>query len=97
MSLVVFLRGVNVGGHRALRPSQLAAQLKHLECVNIGAAGTFVIRKPVPLKQLRAELGRRLPFVTTIAICHGENIARLVADHPPGRRADSSSESIERT
>ena len=86
MSLVVFLRGVNVGGHRTFRPSQLAAQLKHLDCVNIGAAGTFVIRKPVPLKQLRAELARLLPFETAIAICHGKNVTELVANPPFGER-----------
>ena len=78
MALVVFLRGVNVGGHRTFRPAQLAAQLKHLDCVNIGAAGTFVIRKRVPLQQLRAELARRLPFETAVMICHGEGIARLM-------------------
>ena len=84
MALVVFLRGVNVGGHRAFRPSQLAADLEHLGCVNIGAAGTFVIRRPVPLKHLRRQLEKRLPFVTTITICHGENITRLVANQPDG-------------
>ena len=79
MALVVFLRGVNVGGHRTFRPAQLAAQLKHLDCVNIGAAGTFVIRKRVPLQKLRAELARRLPFETAVMICHGDSIARLMA------------------
>ena len=47
MALVVLLRGVNVGGHRTFRPTTLAEQLKHLDAVNIGAAGTFVIRRPV--------------------------------------------------
>jgi hypothetical protein len=47
MALVVFLRGVNVGGHRTFRPSILAQQLKRYDVVNVGAAGTFVIRKPV--------------------------------------------------
>ena len=78
MALVVFLRGVNVGGHRTFRPAQLAAQLKHLDCVNIGAAGTFVIRKRVPLQKLRAELSKRLPFETAVMICHGESIGRLL-------------------
>lgn len=82
MALVVFLRGVNVGGHRTFKPAALAAQLKHLGAVNIGAAGTFVIRKPVPLKQLRAELARRLPFETAIAICHGKRVTELVANPP---------------
>ena len=79
MPLVVFLRGVNVGGHRTFRPKLLARELAHLDCVNIGAAGTFVIRRSVPLKRLRAELAKRLPFKTTIAICQGEGISRLVA------------------
>ena len=86
MALVVFLRGVNVGGHRTFRPAQLAAQLKHLDCVNIGAAGTFVIRKRVPLQKLRAELARRLPFETLAMICHGENITSLIAGAPFGAK-----------
>lgn len=81
MALVVFLRGVNVGGHRTFRPTLLAHQLKHLGVVNIGAAGTFIIRKPVPLTALRAELSRCLPFKTMAAICHGEEIKRLIAGH----------------
>jgi uncharacterized protein (DUF1697 family) len=87
MALVVFLRGVNVGGHRTFRPAQLAAQLKHLGCVNIGAAGTFVIRKRVPLQKLRAELARRLPFETLAMICHAKNITALVDEAPFGAKA----------
>lgn len=82
LRLVVFLRGVNVGGHRTFRPSQLAAQLQHLGCVNIGAAGTFVFQKRVPLAQLRAELKKRLPFDTVVAVCHGQNISDLVGNPP---------------
>ncbi len=66
MALVVFLRGVNVGGHRTFRPSMLAEQLKDYDVVNVGAAGTFVIRKPISQAQLRAELLRRLPFETEV-------------------------------
>lgn len=79
MALVVFLRGVNVGGYRTFRPSQLAAQLKHLEAINIGAAGTLVVRKRISPSQLRAELARRLPFETEIVICNGRDVARLVS------------------
>jgi len=87
MALVVFLRGVNVGGHKTFRPSLLAGQLKHLDAVSIGAAGTFVIRRPVPLALLRDEFARRLPFEATIAICQGREIVRLTSrdffrDHP---------------
>ena len=77
MALVVFLRGVNVGGHKTFRPSVLVKQLKHLDAVNIGAAGTFVIRRPVPVAQLRLEFARRLPFETQIMICEGRDIIRL--------------------
>jgi uncharacterized protein (DUF1697 family) len=85
--LVVLLRGVNVGGHRIFRPSTLVEQLKHLDTVNIGAAGTFVIRKRISRTQLRAELARRLPFDAEIMICDGREITGLMsrhhfADHP---------------
>ena len=79
VALVVLLRGVNVGGYRAFRPRALADQLKQLGVVNIGAAGTFVIQKPVAPTRLRAELTRRLPFETEIIICQGREIIRLMS------------------
>jgi uncharacterized protein (DUF1697 family) len=79
VALVVFLRGVNVGGHRTFRPTTLAQQLKHLDAVNIGAAGTFVIRRPVTPAQLRTELARRLPFDTDVMVCQGREIVRLMS------------------
>jgi uncharacterized protein (DUF1697 family) len=86
VALVVFLRGVNVGGHRTFRPTTLVEQLKHLDAVNIGAAGTFVVRRPVTQARLRAELARRLPFDTEIMICQGREIAGLISqDHFAGQ------------
>ena len=90
MALVVFLRGVNVGGHRTFQPAALAKQLKHLDAVNIGAAGTFVIRQPISRARLRAELASRLPFDTEIMICEGREVVRLMshgcfADYPVRR------------
>ena len=79
MPHVVLLRGVNVGGHRTFRPAVLANQLQHLDAVNIGAAGTFVIWKRVSRTQLRAELASRLPFETAIMICTGREITRLLS------------------
>jgi len=79
MALVVLLRGVNVGGHRTFRPAALVEQLKHLDAVNIGAAGTFVIRRPISEAKLRAELARRLSFDTEIMICQGREIVRLMS------------------
>ena len=88
MSHVVLLRGVNVGGHRTFRPTVLAKQLKHLRAVNIGAAGTLLIREKVSRAQLRDELRRRLPFETEIMICDSREIVRLLshkcfAGYPP--------------
>lgn len=90
MALVVLLRGVNVGGHRTFRPTALARDLEHLGAVNIGAAGTFVIRQPVTRARLRAELERKLPFDAEIMICEGREILGLAskdyfADHPARR------------
>ncbi|HLE32277.1 MAG TPA: DUF1697 domain-containing protein [Bacteroidota bacterium] len=82
MALVVLLRGVNVGGHKTFRPTVLTKQLKHLDVVNIGAAGTFVIRRPVTRTRLRKELARRLPFDTEIIICQGREILGLMARNP---------------
>lgn len=78
MALVVLLRGLNVGGHRTVRPTRLARQLRHFDAVNIGAAGTFVIRQPVSRAQLRAEVARMLPFAADIMICQGRDIIRLI-------------------
>lgn len=82
MALVVLLRGVNVGGHKTFRPTRLVEQLKHLDAVNIGAAGTLVIRRPVTQAQLRAELARCLPFDAEIMICQGREIIRLLTENP---------------
>jgi uncharacterized protein (DUF1697 family) len=89
MAFVVFLRGVNVGGHRTFRPTILAQQLKHLDVVNIGAAGTFVVRAPTSQTRLRAELSRRLPFETSIIICKGRDLLDIAkrktfGDEPAG-------------
>jgi uncharacterized protein (DUF1697 family) len=81
VALVVLLRGINVGGHRTFRPTTLAEQLRHLDAVNIGAAGTFVIRQPIMPAQLRVELARRLPFDAEIMICQGREIVRLMSQN----------------
>ena len=78
MAQVVFLRGVNVGGHKTFRPAAFAASLRDLDVVNIGAAGTFVIRKPIRRADLRREFASRLPFETGIVICSGHEITRLL-------------------
>jgi uncharacterized protein (DUF1697 family) len=82
MAFVVFLRGVNVGGHRTFRPTMLAQQLKKLDVVNIGAAGTFVVCAPTSQTRLRAELSRSLPFATSIIICKGQDLLEVAKREP---------------
>jgi uncharacterized protein (DUF1697 family) len=81
-TLVVFLKGVNVGGHRTFRPSVLAKQMRRYDVVNIGAAGTFVVRRKVGRAKLRAEFVRRLPFEADVIICDARDILR-VTDRTP--------------
>jgi len=82
MALVVFLRGVNVGGHRTFRPSVLAKTLSQYGVVNVGAAGTFIVRKPGPRAKFRAELLRNLPFDTQVMLCDGRDLVRLETENP---------------
>ncbi|MGA7685652.1 MAG: DUF1697 domain-containing protein [Terriglobales bacterium] len=90
MALVVFLRGVNVGGHRTFRPSILARELSGYDVVNVGAAGTFVVRKPVSRAKFRAALARKLPFEAHIVLCEGRDLLRLETENPFGTQAASS-------
>jgi uncharacterized protein (DUF1697 family) len=84
MALVVFLRGVNVGGHRTFRPSVLARELSDYDVVNVGAAGTFVVRKPGSRAKFRAHLLRKLPFETVVMLCDGRDLLRLEVENPFG-------------
>src|ERR1041384_88766 len=79
MASVVFLKGVNVGGHKTFRPSILAGRLARLGVINVGAAGTFVVRKPISQAKLRLEFRRHLPFETEAMICSGKDIVRLAS------------------
>ena len=79
---MVFLRGVNVGGHRTFRPSILAKELSRYDVVNVGAAGTFVVRKPGSRVRFRAELLRHLPFETEVALCDARELLHLEKESP---------------
>jgi uncharacterized protein (DUF1697 family) len=82
MALVVFLRGVNVGGHRTLRPSILARELGEYDVVNVGAAGTFVVWKPGSRARFCAALRRNLPFEAEVVLCDGRDLIRLETANP---------------
>jgi uncharacterized protein (DUF1697 family) len=82
MALVVFLRGINVGGHRTFRPSLLAREMSDYGVVNVGAAGTFIVWKPGSRAKFRAELLRRLPFDAEVMLCDGRDLIRLEKEDP---------------
>jgi uncharacterized protein (DUF1697 family) len=82
MALVALLRGVNVGGHRTFRPSILVRELSEFAVVNIGAAGTFVIRKPGSRAKFRAALLAKLPFEAHVVLCDGRDFLRLETTNP---------------
>jgi len=84
MALIVFLRGVNVGGHRTFRPSILARELSDHDVVNVGAAGTFVVRRPGSRAKFRADLLRKLPFEAEVVLCDGRDLIRLEMENPFG-------------
>jgi uncharacterized protein (DUF1697 family) len=89
MALVVFLRGINVGGHKTLRPSLVANQMSDFDVVNVGAAGTFVVRKRISQAKLRAEFLRRLPFAAEVVIVKSADVLALASSNPfAGQPAD---------
>jgi uncharacterized protein (DUF1697 family) len=84
MAFVVFLRGINVGGHRRFRPSILAKELSEYGVVNVGAAGTFVVRKSGLRRKFLAELLRKLPFKAEVALCEGRDLIHMEKENPFG-------------
>lgn len=82
VALVVFMRGVNVGGARRFQPGLLARELEHLGVSNLGAAGTFVVRGATDQAALRAEFLRRLPFACDLMVCEGRDLLKLAATEP---------------
>src|SRR3954454_23215043 len=84
MALIVFFRGINVGGHRSFRPSMLARELGAYDVVNVGAAGTLVVRQPGSRAKFLRELRRKLPFEAKVAFCDGRDLIRLEIENPFG-------------
>jgi uncharacterized protein (DUF1697 family) len=79
---VVFVRAMNVGGKNVFRPAQLAAKLAHLGIVNIGAAGTFLVRGKARPAALRKEILGHLPFQPAIAVWPAADVLELVRSRP---------------
>jgi uncharacterized protein (DUF1697 family) len=73
---------VNVGRANRCRPAEIAKELTRFGAVNIGAVGTFVVRKDVSESVLRAAIVRTLPFKCEIMICPAQAIVDLAASDP---------------
>ena len=82
MASVVFLRAVNVGSANRCRPAAIAKELAKFDIVNIGAVGTFVVRKDASESVLRAAIARKLPFKCEIMICPARDLIQLAASDP---------------
>jgi hypothetical protein len=62
--------------------------------VNVGAAGTLVVRKPGLRAKYLAELRRKLPFEATIAFCDSNDLIRLKMENPFGTAPPRSDAAI---
>ncbi len=82
MPHVVFIRAANVGGKNVFRPAQLATALAHLGVVNVGAAGTFVVREKAGATEIRREIRAKLSFETAIAVLPAKQLVELVRSQP---------------
>ena len=72
-----------------MRPSILAQELSQYDVVNVGAAGTFVVRKPGSRAKFRAALLRKLPFIAEVVLCDERDLIRLETDNPFGTEPSS--------
>jgi len=79
---VVFRRAANVGGRNVFRPAQLARALDHLDVVNVGAAGTFVVRGKASAARIRREIVALLPFEPSLAVVPAGEVVALVRSKP---------------
>jgi len=83
-SLVVFLRGVNVGGNKTFRPAEVA---RALGAVNLGAAGTFVLHAGGAESAVRKSILAALEFECEVIVCRGGDVVALARraekDPPP--------------
>lgn len=82
MASAVFLRAVNVGGHKTFRPSELASRLSSLEVKSIGAAGTFVVQADAEVAEIRTKFLKQIPFETQLMICPARDLLDLVRKSP---------------
>lgn len=85
---VVFLRAVNVGGTSVFSVAQLARDLARYDVKNIGAAGTFVVKKAPSAAVLKKEVLARVPLAKQpeVMIRPAKELLDLVASDPFANR-----------
>jgi hypothetical protein len=67
----------------------LAKKLRAYDVVNVGAAGTLIVRKPGPRTKFLAELRQKLPFEAVVAFCDERGLSRLERENPFGSKPPS--------
>jgi uncharacterized protein (DUF1697 family) len=82
MAHVVFLRAGNVGGKNVFRPAQVALALAHLDVVNVGAAGTFLVRATASASSIRREILAQLKFEPELAVLPAGEVVEIVQKKP---------------
>lgn len=80
---VVFLRGVNALGSRVFSPVTLVSELGDLKAVNIGAAGTFIVRAPSTISVIKARFEEALPTDADVIVRSADEIRALLASGAP--------------
>ncbi len=80
------MRAVNVGGYQVCKPSVLAKKLEEFAVVNVGAAGTFVVKARVSEQKLRKEIIHALGLDVQMMICSGQEVIELVRSKPFGAK-----------
>ncbi len=87
---VVFLRALNVGKANRCQPALIAKQLAKFGVVNIGAVGTFVVRKDVGesilRKKIAVQLAKTFGVKCEIMICPARDIIKLASKDPFARQ-----------
>lgn len=66
VATVVLMRAVNVGGHAVVRPKAVASRLEAFDVISLGAAGTFLVRRPPPSARLTEAFQKALGFETEV-------------------------------
>lgn len=65
-----------------MRPAALARELDAYDVANVGAAGTFVVRRPGRRGQFVAQLRRSLGVNVVVACCDSRELVELASEDP---------------